>query len=79
MASATGCTVKITVDAICNELVQNPVLGMEICTTLLATLIYLLFQVQNLRTSCIKRYGTIDYEWGILSVSTDLFLLSFLL
>ncbi|KAL4076891.1 hypothetical protein V8B97DRAFT_1515166 [Scleroderma yunnanense] len=52
-ATATGCTVKITEEAIGNELVQNPVLGAE-----LADVVY-------------KRYGTIDYEWGISSASTD--------
>ncbi|KIM62892.1 hypothetical protein SCLCIDRAFT_779325 [Scleroderma citrinum Foug A] len=52
-ATATGCTVRITVEAIGNELVQNPVLGAE-----LADVVY-------------KKYGTIDYEWGISSASTD--------
>ncbi|KIO02232.1 hypothetical protein M404DRAFT_148339 [Pisolithus tinctorius Marx 270] len=57
-AVATGCKVTVTELSFGNELVQNPVLGNIISGAELSDVVT-------------KKYGMIDYEWGIASASTD--------
>ncbi|KAI6038611.1 hypothetical protein EDC04DRAFT_2569507 [Pisolithus marmoratus] len=72
-AIATRCRVVITQPSAANELVQNPVLGIAVGSFINNILGKELADVVR------KKYGVIDYEWGIKSASTDFGNVSYLM
>lgn len=69
-ATATGTTIAFTSESVANELVQNGALG-ELQTVSPLYLTNTLVSGGELADVVRKRYGDIDYEWGISSASTD--------
>ncbi|KAH0831179.1 hypothetical protein J3R83DRAFT_13756 [Lanmaoa asiatica] len=74
-ATASGCTMDISYETVRNELVQNKALGKcsLLATSLHRSLVSFLHAGLGEEFANVfrKRYGDIDYEWGIAGASTD--------